>query len=156
MCSQSESETEHTAECLVVTPRLISITMSSLSSSPVDIVKTVLCLILLLLASATTATSPVSYSPSVDADRFNQRQLYLDAMHLIRTSQFSRLQKLKPRLSDYTLYPYVEYFEMIYRISRQSAADIQAFAEQYSIFLSYYVYAENKNNLRDYRLRTYG
>ena len=131
-CSQSESETENTAQCLVVTPRLISITMSSLFSSPVDIVKTVLCLILLLLASATTATSPVSYSPSVDADRFNQRQLYLDAMHLIRTSQFSRLQKLKPRLSDYTLYPYVEYFEMIYRISRQSAADIQAFAEQYS------------------------
>ncbi len=58
--------------------------------------------------------------------------MYLDAIHLIRTSQFSRLQKLKPQLRTYPLYPYLEYTEMSYRISRWSEADILQFVEQYS------------------------
>ena len=54
----------------------------------------------------------VSYSPSVDPDRYEQRQAYLDAIHLIRTSQFSKLKKVKPALRTYALYPYIEYTEM--------------------------------------------
>lgn len=73
----------------------------------------------------------VSYSPSVDPDRFSQRQQYLDAIHLIRTSQFNRLKKVKPGLRTYALYPYIEYTEKAYRISRQSEDDILAFIEQH-------------------------
>lgn len=72
------------------------------------------------------------YDPTIVADRFKQRQMYLDALHLIRTGQFSRLQKLKPLLRAYPLYPYLEYTEISYRISRQSEQDILQFAQQYS------------------------
>ncbi len=71
------------------------------------------------------------YNPTVAPDRFEQRQMYLDAIHLIKTSQFSRLHKLKPQLRTYPLYPYLEYTEISYRISRQSEQDILRFVEQY-------------------------
>ena len=71
------------------------------------------------------------YNPTVAPDRFEQRQMYLDAIHLLKTSQFSRLQKLKPQLRTYPLYPYLEYTEISYRISRQSEQDILRFVEQY-------------------------
>lgn len=71
------------------------------------------------------------YNPTIAPDRFGQRQMYLDAIHLIRTSQFSRLQKLKPQLRTYPLYPYLVYTEISYRISRQSEEDILQFVEQY-------------------------
>ena len=57
--------------------------------------------------------------------------MYLDAIHLIRSSEFTRLQKLKPQLRTYPLYPYLEYTEISYRISRQSEQDILQFVEQY-------------------------
>ncbi len=72
-----------------------------------------------------------TYDPTSGPDRFEQRQQYLDALHLIRTSQFSRLQKLKPDLRTYPLYPYLEYTEMAYRISRYSEAEVMAFVNQY-------------------------
>jgi soluble lytic murein transglycosylase len=71
------------------------------------------------------------YDPLIAPDRFEQRQMYLDALHLIQTSQFTRLQKLKPQLRTYPLYPYLEYTEISYRISRQSEQDILQFVEQY-------------------------
>jgi soluble lytic murein transglycosylase len=71
------------------------------------------------------------YNPTVAPDRFEQRQMYLDAIHLIKTSQFSRLQELKPPLRTYPLYPYLEYTEISYRISRQSEQDILRFVQQY-------------------------
>lgn len=72
-----------------------------------------------------------SYSPSVDPDLYQQRQKYLEAIELIRSSQFSKLQKVKPALRTYALYPYLEYTEMAYRISRQSEADMLAFSSQH-------------------------
>jgi len=71
------------------------------------------------------------YNPLIAPDRFEQRQMYLDALQLIQTSQFTRLQKLKPQLRTYPLYPYLEYTEISYRISRQSEQDILQFVEQY-------------------------
>ena len=93
----------------------------------------------MLLAVAALASSisvadfsrGAAYNPTLSPDRFEQRQRYLDAIHLVRTSQFTRLQKFKPQLRTYALYPYLEYTEMAYRISRQSEQDILAFAEQY-------------------------
>lgn len=84
----------------------------------------------LALTAAADFSRGVSYDPSMTPDRVEQRQLYLDALHLIRTSQFSRLQKLKPQLRTYSLYPYLEYTEMAYRISRYSEEEVLAFVEQ--------------------------
>ena len=74
----------------------------------------------------------VSFSPSVDPDRFSERQQYLDAVHLVRTSQFSKLKRVKPALKNYALYPYLEYTEMAYRISRQKESDILDFIDRNS------------------------
>ena len=71
-----------------------------------------------------------AYDPPATQDRYRQRQLYLDALHLVRTSQFTRLQKLKPQLRTYALYPYLEYTEMRYRISRYSEGQVLAFVAQ--------------------------
>ncbi len=87
-------------------------------------------LILLATNSAADFSRSGNYDPSIAPDKFEQRQLYLDGLHLIRTSQFSRLQKLKPQLRTYALYPYLEYTEMAYRISRYSEDEILAFVEQ--------------------------
>ena len=73
----------------------------------------------------------VGWTPSLANDRMEQRKLYQDAMYLLRTHQFTRFRKLKPKLSDYALYPYVEYQEMVYRISRYSEDDLLAFAEKH-------------------------
>ena len=70
------------------------------------------------------------YKRAEKTDRYQQRQIYLDAIHLIRTSQFTRLQKLKLQLRTYPLYPYLEFSEITYRISRQSEEDILKFIEQ--------------------------
>lgn len=87
-------------------------------------------LTLLTLPALADFSRGVSYDPSVTPDRSEQRQLYLDALHLIRTSQFTKLKKLKPQLRTYALYPYLEYTEMSYRISRYSEAEVLEWVEQ--------------------------
>ena len=88
-------------------------------------------LALLSLPNLADFSRGFAYDPSsVTPDRYQQRQLYLDALHLIRTSQFTRLQKVKPLLRTYPLYPYLEYTEMSYRISRYSEDEVLAFVEQ--------------------------
>ena len=91
-------------------------------------------LVLLMLGQTAHAefSHGASYSASVDPDRYEDRRRYLDALHLIQTSQFSELKKVKPTLRTYALYPYLEYTEMAYRISRYGPDDIQAFADQYT------------------------
>ncbi len=90
-------------------------------------------LIALGMSASCVADFPrdAGYNPKFSPDRFGQRQMYLDATYLIRTSQFTRLQKLKPQLKTYPLYPYLEYAEISHRISRQSEQDILQFVEQY-------------------------
>ena len=107
--------------------------MSSLSHS--KFIKTISGLVigmLFMTACATTASIPISYSPSIDVERFEQRKLYLDAIDLARNGQFTKLTKLKGKLKNYPLYPYVIYSEITHRISRQSPNDILNFIEQYS------------------------
>ena len=86
--------------------------------------------VLFLQPAAAEISRGASYSPTISADRFEQRRQYRDAIHLIRASQFTRYHKLKPSLRTYALYPYLEYTEMAYRISRQTEHDILAFVEQ--------------------------
>lgn len=72
-----------------------------------------------------------NYGGATSPDRFEQRQRYLDAIHLIRGSQFTRFNKLKPQLRTYSLYPYLVYTEMAYRISRQTEDDILRFIDEH-------------------------
>lgn len=74
----------------------------------------------------------LNYDPSSQPDRYQQRQAYLDAMQLIRSSQFSKFNRVKPALADYVLYPYLEYTEYSYRISRYSEAQINDFTQRYA------------------------
>ena len=64
--------------------------------------KRLTCTIWLMVSLQTLAdpTANVSYSPSITPDRFDERSRYLEAINLIRTSQFSRYYKLKPQLPE--------------------------------------------------------
>ena len=89
------------------------------------------CITFIVHSADADFSRSASYDPGIEPDRFRQRQLYQDALHLIRSSQFTRYYKLKPQLRSYALYPYLEHAEKAYRISRQSEEDILAFVEQY-------------------------
>lgn len=89
-------------------------------------------MLMMSLQISADPTVSVSYSPSITPDRFEQRSLYLDAIHLIKTGQFGRYEKVKPQLRTYALFPYLEYTEYVYRISRQSEDDMLAFIAQHA------------------------
>lgn len=61
--------------------------------------------------------------------RFEQRQQYLDAISYIRNGQRSRYGELKESLRTYPLYPYLEYNEYIYSLSRRKPEEISQFIE---------------------------
>jgi hypothetical protein len=71
------------------------------------------------------------YEPSTTQSRFDQRKRYQDAIYYITSGQRSRYLKVKDSLRNYPLYPYLEYTDMAYRISRQSVEDMRTFADQY-------------------------
>ena len=64
--------------------------------------------------------------------KFEQRNSYKRAISIVKSGQRSKFQRMKPALADYALYPYLEYFERIYQISRQNNASIDAFLAQYA------------------------
>lgn len=64
--------------------------------------------------------------------KFEQRKSYKRAISAVKSGQRSKFQRMKPALANYTLYPYLEYFERIYQISRQNNASIDAFLAQYA------------------------
>lgn len=63
--------------------------------------------------------------------RYEQRELYRNALHYIRSGQISRYREAQDSLVDYPLYPYLEYMYKIYYLSRQNANAILGFKEQY-------------------------
>ncbi len=118
---------------LVLSPGFSNLALLKLSDrTSIFFVTKILPTLLLIFIAQSVNGASVSYSPSIDTNRFDQRKQYLDAIHLVRTNQFTKLKKAKPNLRSYSLYPYLEYTEMVYRISRQSEKDILAFAEQKS------------------------
>ncbi len=93
-----------------------------------------LCLILLLFTSTTSRAEfsrGLHYKPRTEASRFEQRKMYRDAVYFIKTGQRSRFRKLKDKLRTYPLYPYLDYTDRIYHLSRQTPASIQQFVEEY-------------------------
>ncbi len=71
-------------------------------------------------------------SDPASLSRYEQRQLYLSAMAQIKAGQLSQYHQIKGRLADYALYPYLEYTERIYQISKQSPESIADFVDRYS------------------------
>ncbi|MBV1879620.1 MAG: transglycosylase SLT domain-containing protein [Pseudomonadales bacterium] len=92
-----------------------------------------LLLSLCFSASVLAANAGYSFSDNkpIDSSRFEQRQLYKELIYLIKTNQQTKYRAREKQLQNYPLYPYLEYTNKIQRISRQSEADIIAFAEQY-------------------------
>ena len=73
-----------------------------------------------------------NYTPRPDLSRFEQREQYRDALYLAKSGQRNRYLKLRDRLRTYPLYPYLEYADKMYDLSRQSPESIAAFINQYS------------------------
>jgi soluble lytic murein transglycosylase len=84
----------------------------------------------------TLVVSSFSFANSANADeagnRYEQRKLYQKLLHAIKTNQRSKYHAQKDKLVGYPLYPYLEYTDKIYRISRQSESSIQSFIGQYA------------------------
>jgi soluble lytic murein transglycosylase len=88
----------------------------------------------------TFVISSLSFAPTVSArdqadsasNRYEQRKLYQELLQAIKTNQRSKYNAQKDKLIGYPLYPYLEYTDKIYRISRQSEANIQSFISQYA------------------------
>ncbi len=72
------------------------------------------------------------YQPKPEASRYRQRKQYQDIVYWIKTGQRSRYLRAEDQLKSYPLYPYLEYTDKIYRLSRQSPDSISAFMKQYS------------------------
>lgn len=92
-------------------------------------------LVVLLISGLTaihcTAEFTANPAGATSTSRYEQRQQYQDAVDFIKTGQLHRYNKVKDQLTDYPLYPYLEYMRKIYNISAQDANAIYGFAEQY-------------------------
>jgi hypothetical protein len=74
----------------------------------------------------TFVISSLSFAPTVSArdqadsasNRYEQRKLYQELLQAIKTNQRSKYNAQKDKLIGYPLYPYLEYTDKIYRISR--------------------------------------
>ena len=94
-----------------------------------------MAILLGVLTLATTVRAEFSrgydYEPSANLSRYDQRRIYKDAIYFITSGQRNRYLKVSNRLRNYPLFPYLQYTDMAYRISRQSPDDIAQFADQY-------------------------
>ncbi len=103
-----------------------------------------------------------SYSPATTAPRYEQRKQYQRAIYLITSGQRSRYLKLKDDLIRYPLYPYLEYTDMVYRMSRQTPESVGQFIDQYrdtplaQQLLQNYLYSLGKRGRWDTFLTFYG
>ncbi|MFT4712420.1 MAG: soluble lytic murein transglycosylase [Candidatus Azotimanducaceae bacterium] len=70
--------------------------------------------------------------PNDFVTKFEQRKAYKNAIRSVKLGQRSKFQQQKKALTNYALYPYLEYYERIYQISRQDNAGIDAFLSQYA------------------------
>jgi soluble lytic murein transglycosylase len=72
------------------------------------------------------STSAQADSP-VESRLYQQRAAYKRALDHLRAGRTGSFRKAKARLSDYALYPYLEYHELQSRLSTASAEDVVAF-----------------------------
>ena len=72
-----------------------------------------------------------SYEVNQSGDLIEQRKAYKNAISLLKSSQFTNFSKEKEKLKNYVLYPYLDFNEKIYRISRYKERQIIKFLEDY-------------------------
>lgn len=84
-----------------------------------------------LLMASMQVHAGFSTSEPASISRFEQRKLYLDAIHAIENGQYNRANHIATQLTDYPLYPYIEYTEKIYTLSRQPTSAILSFKDRY-------------------------
>ncbi len=72
-----------------------------------------------------------SYEVNKERDLIEQRKAYKNAISLLKSSQFANFSKEKEKLKGYVLYPYLDFNEKIYRISRYKEKQIIKFLEDY-------------------------
>lgn len=90
-------------------------------------IRAIICLCLFSIS----AQAGFSSNDPIGSSRFEQRQLYVEAIDAIKSGQRGKASRLKERLRDYPLYPYVEYTEKIYNIAREPAESILDFLDRY-------------------------
>lgn len=86
----------------------------------------------LLFGTSVTAKESAQNSTAKTSNLYDQRKLYQQLLQAIKTNQRSKYNAQKDALVGYPLYPYLEYTDKIYRISRQSEDSIQSFIGQYA------------------------
>lgn len=82
------------------------------------------CLSVVLFCVSVQASGQESVS------RYEQRQLYQEALRYLFADQNGRFDAVAERLTGYPLAPYLEYFDISRHISRYSHAQIEAFMER--------------------------
>jgi len=65
-------------------------------------------------------------------ERAAQRDLYLQAEQALAQRQLTRFRKLLPRLTDYPLYPYLQYQDLKRRLHRASHEELDRFLDDYA------------------------
>ena len=102
--------------------------------SPVRSVKVLVFVFLILFYSDSLGdfSRGQSYEANQKKDLIEQRKAYKKAMSFLKNNQFSNFSKEKEGLKNYSLYPYLEFNEKIYRISRYKEKQILKFLEDYS------------------------
>ena len=80
----------------------------------------------------TTPEAP-SDSKSNDAPKSDplkaKRELFVDALNALEAGQMSTFQELANRITDYILYPYLQYYELSYRTDTASDEEILRFID---------------------------
>lgn len=85
---------------------------------------------LLLVLGASLVVSPCARANTASDSLLQQRRLFQDAEQALKKRQIGRYRKLARKLHDYPLYPYLEYRELVRRLSRARPAEIDAFLKK--------------------------
>ena len=85
-----------------------------------------------MLAAALWLLAPAGDAAAHDGEKLaRQRLLYQDARHALALGRIHRYRRLKARLTDYPLYPYLEYAELVRRLNRARPAEVAGFIERH-------------------------
>lgn len=84
-----------------------------------------------LLLMSMQAYAGFSHSEPAGEALFKQRTLYLEAIQDIENGDVAMARRIATRLTDYPLYPYIEYTALIYNLRHEPASKVLAFRTRY-------------------------
>jgi soluble lytic murein transglycosylase len=77
--------------------------------------------IIILLATGTAAASQIE----------RQRELFIKAEAALKAGHKARLESFRPQLTDYPLYGYLDYWELLRRLDKADAQEVREFLDNY-------------------------